>query len=72
MTDVWKKLNLKNHPQVVVIDAPQSFEDEIDRLESTQVVRSCGNTKRWKLVQDLVTESYRLIAPKRSLKKLDA
>ena len=56
MTDLWKKLNLKDQPQVIVVDAPQSFEREIDRLESTQVIRSLGKAKRIEFLLAFVTK----------------
>jgi hypothetical protein len=46
MTNLWKKLNLKDHPQVIVVNAPESFEEETDRLESTRIVRSFGKAKQ--------------------------
>ena len=33
MADVWGKLNLKDHDEIVVVNAPASFETEIKALD---------------------------------------
>ena len=55
MPDIWKKLNLKDQSQVVVVNAPQSFEDAIDQLESALVVRSCGKAKQIEFILAFVS-----------------
>jgi hypothetical protein len=37
MTDIFEKLNLKDHQQIVVLDAPPSFEPELARLHGTTI-----------------------------------
>jgi hypothetical protein len=40
MTPFFKKLNFKDHKQILVVDAPQSFGEELSAMdESTQVVK---------------------------------
>lgn len=46
MNDLWKKLNLKDQSPIVVVDAPESFESQIEALTSTEVIRTCGRTKK--------------------------
>lgn len=46
MPDIWKKLNLKSPPRVVIVDAPESFEPQIAELDSHDVVRGCGKTRQ--------------------------
>ena len=33
MTSLFKKLNFKNHPQIVVLNAPESFNLELDEMK---------------------------------------
>ena len=40
MTDVFEKLNLKGHREIVVLQAPQSFEAELARLHGVNIHRS--------------------------------
>lgn len=56
MTNLWKKLNLKNHAQVVITKAHERFEGEIDSLSSIQVVRSCGKSKQIVFLLAFVTK----------------
>ena len=39
MADVWGKLNLKDHDEIVVVNAPASFEPEIKALAGVTVKR---------------------------------
>lgn len=39
MSTVFAKLNLKDHPQIVVLNAPESFEAELAALQDVKVVR---------------------------------
>jgi hypothetical protein len=39
MSNVFAKLNLKDHRQIVVLDAPGSFEGELAALEGVKIVR---------------------------------
>jgi hypothetical protein len=40
MTPLFSKLNLKDHTQIVVMDAPPSFETELAKLGSVRVIRN--------------------------------
>ena len=40
---VWKKLNLKHERQIAVINAPESFEAEVNALASAHVVRDLAS-----------------------------
>jgi hypothetical protein len=42
MSPLFDKLNLKNQAEIVVINAPQSFEAELERLDGVSVVRTPG------------------------------
>ena len=39
MADVWGKLNLKDHDEIVVVNAPASFEPEVKALDGVTVMR---------------------------------
>jgi hypothetical protein len=39
VADVWGKLNLKDHAEIVVVNAPPSFERAIDALDGVSVKR---------------------------------
>lgn len=48
MTPLFKKLNLKGETEIVVVNAPQSFEAELTelaKLDSVRVVRDPGKVK---------------------------
>lgn len=45
MAGVFAKLNLKNQREIVVLDAPQSFESEIKSLSGVAVRRKLGEVK---------------------------
>lgn len=45
MPSVFGKLNLKDHRQVVVIDAPASFEAELDVLKDVEILRDLKHAK---------------------------
>jgi hypothetical protein len=42
---LFKKLNLKEQTEIVVMNAPVSFEAELAKLDSVNVVRDPGKTK---------------------------
>lgn len=42
MTPLFNKLNLKGQKDIVVLDAPESFERELDALEGVTVHRDAG------------------------------
>jgi len=43
VTEVFKKLNLKDLKQIVVVNAPESFESELAQLEDIQICRNLMN-----------------------------
>ena len=40
MLSTFEKLNLKNHTQIIVLNAPQSFEPELAALHNVTILRS--------------------------------
>lgn len=44
MSEVFRKLNLKAHDPIVVLDAPASFESELARLGGVTVLRAISAT----------------------------
>lgn len=45
MSPVFKKLNLKEQNEIVVLNAPESFENELAALENVQVRRRASEVK---------------------------
>jgi hypothetical protein len=45
MTTVFGKLNLKDHDEIVVLNAPASFEPELASLDGVRIRRSVGEAK---------------------------
>ena len=45
MTKLFDKLNLKDHREVLVVNAPASFESELAALAGVTVLRDPGNVK---------------------------
>ena len=45
MADVWGKLNLKDHAEIVVVNPPASFEPEIKTLDGVTVKRKAADAK---------------------------
>ncbi len=45
MPTLFDKLNLKDHREIVVVNAPASFESELAALSGVTVVRDPGNVK---------------------------
>jgi hypothetical protein len=46
MSDVFKKLNLKDQQEILVLNAPASFAAELDQLEQVAVQRSVDAVQR--------------------------
>lgn len=42
MATVFAKLNLKDHDEIVVLNAPASFEPELESLDDVRITRSVG------------------------------
>jgi hypothetical protein len=70
MTTVFAKLNLKDHKQIVVLDAPSSFESELAALEGVEVIRDLKKAKQVTFSLAFVTtpEQIDALAPKLALK----
>ena len=45
MTKLFDKLNLKDHREILVVNAPPSFESELAALAGVAVLRDPGNVK---------------------------
>ena len=56
MTTVFSKLNLKDQETVVVINSPQSFEDELRQLRGVKIVRDMQGSKSVEFAIVFVTQ----------------
>lgn len=55
MADVWGKLNLKDQKEIVVVNAPSSFEPEIKALKGVAVKRKPADAKQIAFLLAFVT-----------------
>lgn len=62
MTPLFKKLNLKGQKEIVVLDAPGSFEGELQALEGVTVHRDAGALERVEFALAFVITSAQLAA----------
>ena len=62
MADVWSKLNLKDQAEIVVVNAPSSFESEIAALDGVTVRRKAAGAKRIAFFLGFVTTHKELDA----------
>ena len=46
MHGVFKKLNLKDQPEILVVNAPVGFEPQLDTLSGVRIVRNPLKIKR--------------------------
>jgi hypothetical protein len=60
MTGIFDKLNLKDQREILVLDAPSSFEKELKTLKSVRIVRSVEAARH-------VTFAIAFVAEKRGL-----
>ncbi|MFZ2362652.1 MAG: hypothetical protein WA040_25145 [Anaerolineae bacterium] len=60
MSAVFKKLNLKDQTEIVVLDAPASFEPEIAALEGVAVRRSLDDMDRLQFSLAFVTQQEQI------------
>lgn len=60
MADLWKKLNLKDQQQVVVLDSPESFEPALEGLDSVTVVRDLRAAKKVEFLIAFVTQQAQI------------
>lgn len=70
MQPIWKKLNLKEEPHITVIDAPESFEVELDRLGEVGVKRNLLVSSKSTFLIAFVTQRARIKALAGDLKKM--
>lgn len=59
-TGVWDKLNLKDHADIVVLRAPESFESEIRRLRGVTLRRSLAGGRPVSFALAFVTRQTEL------------
>src|SRR5512139_999909 len=70
MPSTFQKLNLKDQAEIVVVNAPESFEPELARLGEVRVVRSTEEAKRisfflaFVLTREQIDELARSLPPK--------
>jgi len=62
MTPLFNKLNLKGQTEIVVLDAPESFERELDALEGITVHRDPGEVERVEFALAFVITTAQLTA----------
>jgi len=55
VADVWGKLNLKDHDEILVVNAPASFEPEVKALDGVTVKRKPADVKEITFVLAFVT-----------------
>lgn len=67
MTPLFKKLNLTTQTQVVILNAPDSFEDELEQLTDVTVLRKVGKTTRVSFAMAFATNQKQLDAVSKSL-----
>ena len=60
MTPLFKKLNLKDQQSIVVLNAPQSFEPELDALSDVTVSRKIGKATKLDFVIAFVVTQKQL------------
>ena len=67
---LFTKLNLKDQVQVVVLNAPQSFEPELDRLKGIDVRRELSGASPISFVLAFVTQKSEIDSLSRKIDKL--
>ena len=72
MTTVWRKLNLKEDAAIGVLDAPQSFEAEIDALGGVRVARDTASMAGLTFLIAFVTKLDDIEATSESIAGMDA
>jgi hypothetical protein len=60
MSALFDKLNLKDQAEIVVVDAPQSFEAELAKLDGVRVVRTPAKVKDVEFAVAFVTTQAEL------------
>src|SRR5260370_30689818 len=67
---LFTKLNLKDQAQVVVLNAPQSFETELDRLKGIDVRRELSGASPVSFVLAFVTKKSEIDSFSKEIDKL--
>lgn len=67
MTPLFKKLNLTTQTQIVVLNAPESFEGELEQLAGVTVLRKVSKTTRVSFAMAFATNQKQLDAVSKSL-----
>lgn len=62
MTGVFSKLNLKDQQEILVVDAPESFDDELTALDEVRIVRRAAAAHRISFALIFVTRKAQLDA----------
>jgi hypothetical protein len=69
-SSLFTKLNLKDQAQVIVLNAPQSFESELDRLKGIDVRRELSDASPVSFVLAFVTQKSEIDSLSRKSAKL--
>jgi hypothetical protein len=70
MSDVFKKMNLKDEKEIVVLNAPESFSPELAGLKDVKILRDAGKVPEIQYALAFVTKQAevdaisRAVAPK--------
>ena len=66
---VFQKLNLKDHAEIVVLNAPDSFEPELSRLRGVRVRKSLSGVSKISFVLAFVTRQQEVDALGKAIAK---
>ena len=69
MTPTFKKLNLKDQQQIVILNAPDSFEPELKALDGVRVVRDVAGASEIKFSLAFVTKQQQVDALAKAVAK---
>jgi len=69
-SDVFSKLNLKDQSEIVVLNAPETFEAELGRLRGVKVRRNLAGADRVSFSLAFVTRQAEVDSIAKSLSKL--
>ena len=69
-TPLFKRLNLKDHKEILVLDAPSSFDNELKALKNVKVLRSTAGLKSVDFAIAFVIKEAELNTAMKTLSKL--
>jgi hypothetical protein len=69
-SDIFAKLNLKEQPEIVVLNPPESFEPELRRLRGVEVRRDLADSRSVTFALAFVTRQAEVDAAAKSLAKV--